>query len=92
LTFSYSPTEGYSGLLGGRRAVLILARGGSYGPESGLEQMDHQKAYLETVLQFVGIADVRTLLVEPTVMAGPEAAERARAEALARARTLAETL
>jgi FMN-dependent NADH-azoreductase len=70
LTFSYSPDEGYKGLLTGRTAVLCLARGGRYpsGTEAGA--MDMQKPYLEMVLRFIGFADIREVTMEETMSGG----------------------
>ena len=34
LTFSFSPTEGYKGLVTGKKAVAVYARGGAYGSGS----------------------------------------------------------
>ena len=35
LTFSFSPTEGYKGLVTGKKAAAVYARGGAYGPGTG---------------------------------------------------------
>jgi FMN-dependent NADH-azoreductase len=77
LTFSFSPAEGYKGLLNDRRAVLILARGGASGAGTGGEAYDMQKPYLEGVLRFMGIDDIRSVLIEPTLAGGAPAAEAA---------------
>lgn len=63
-TFSYTPGEGYKGLVLGKPVLLICSRGGAYGPES---EVDFQKSYMETVLKFIGFTDIRTILVEPTM-------------------------
>ncbi len=89
LTFSYSAESGYVGLVTGRTAVLLLARGGDYSAASGAEQMDMQKPYLELILKFIGFTDIRSVVVEPTLMAGPEAARQKLAEAQAKAKALA---
>lgn len=66
LTFSYSPRTGYTGLVTGKKATLVLARGGAYS-DPGSASLDHQKSYLEMILGFIGITDVRTVVVEPTM-------------------------
>ena len=33
LTFSFSPSEGYKGLVTGKPVTVVYARGGAYGPE-----------------------------------------------------------
>jgi len=71
LTFSFSPEAGYKGLVTGKAAVAIYARGGAYGPGTGMEAYDAQSAYLKQVLGFIGIADVKEIFVEPT-LAGPK--------------------
>jgi FMN-dependent NADH-azoreductase len=91
LTFSYAPAEGYKGLVTGRPAVLVLARGGNYAPGSGSEAYDSQKPYLEGILRFIGFTDIRSLIVEPT-LAGEEAARKALAAAKAQAAELAKAL
>jgi FMN-dependent NADH-azoreductase len=72
-TFEYTEL-GEQGLLKGRKAVLVLARGGVYsGPLNG---RDHQESYLRTVLNFLGITDIETIVIEGVAL-GPEAAEKA---------------
>jgi FMN-dependent NADH-azoreductase len=88
LTFSYSATEGYKGLVTGRPVVLALARGGNYPSGSNEAALDFQKPYLETILRFIGFTDFHWLIVEPTLM-GEEAAQKALAAARAQAMEMA---
>lgn len=67
LTFNFSPESGYSGLVTGRKAALICARGGAYPPGTPGAAYDFQKPYLETFLGFVGISDVSPIVIEPTM-------------------------
>jgi FMN-dependent NADH-azoreductase len=67
-TFSFSPEEGYKGLITDKPIAVIYARGGAYGPGTGAESYDLQKAYLEHILGFIGFKDFQTLLVEPTLV------------------------
>ncbi len=92
LTFSYTPEAGNSGLVTGRPAVLILARGGDYSPAGGSEHLDMQRPYLEAILKFMGFTDVRCIVVEPTAAGGPEMARRKLNDALAEAEDLAAKL
>ncbi len=71
-TFSYSPQEGYKGLVVGKPAALIYARGGAYPPGTPAEGMDMQKRYLEMILGFIGFTDLRPIVIEPTLMLGRE--------------------
>ena len=56
-TFSYGAT-GPKGLLTGKKATLLLASGGEYGKGSAMASFDFVTPYLQTVLAFIGIADV----------------------------------
>lgn len=66
-TFSFSPKEGYRGLVTGKPAAVVYARGGAYPPGTPGEGMDFQKRYVELVLGFIGFTDVRPIVVEPTL-------------------------
>jgi FMN-dependent NADH-azoreductase len=91
LTFNYSEETGYTGLVTGRPALLLLARGGDYSEGSGAEAMDFQRPYLETILRFVGFEDIRVVTVEPTLMRGPETAEEKLRDAIAQVEALTES-
>jgi len=67
LTFSFTPGEGYKGLVTGKPAVAIYARGGAYGPGTGAEAYDQQSGYLKQILGFIGFTDIREIFVEPTL-------------------------
>ncbi len=67
-TFSFSPEEGYKGLVTGKPLAVIYARGGAYGIGTGSESYDLQKAYLEHILGFIGFSDFQNILVEPTLV------------------------
>jgi FMN-dependent NADH-azoreductase len=88
-TFRYTKT-GAQGLLRGRRAILVLSRGGIYsgGP---LRSFEHDESYLRSVLDFVGITDVQSIVVEGMAL-GPEFAERAVDAAMRRAGPVAGVL
>jgi FMN-dependent NADH-azoreductase len=66
LAFSITPEGGYTGLITGKPAVVIYARGGAYGPGSGAESYDAQSPYLRQILGFVGFTDIKEIFVEPT--------------------------
>jgi FMN-dependent NADH-azoreductase len=69
VTFKYTET-GPQGLLRGKRAFVLTARGGIYAG-SGL---DHQEPYLRQVLGFIGIHEVSFIHAEGQGMAGEVAA------------------
>lgn len=79
-TFSYSEA-GPVGLVTGKRAVVVLTRGGVYseGPAAG---MDSQEPHIRNLLAFIGITDVVFVRAEGLAM-GPEMRERGMAAAKA---------
>jgi len=88
-TFSYSPTEGYKGLVTGKPMAVVYARGGKYVPGTPEEAYDLQKKYVELALGFIGFTGVKSLIVEGTLY-GPEVANASRDAAIAEARIAAE--
>jgi FMN-dependent NADH-azoreductase len=88
-TFRYTE-HGTKGLLGGRRAILVLARGGLYsaGP---MRVLEHDESYLRAVLAYLGITDVETIAIEGVAF-GAEAAERAVDAAIRRTASVAGVL
>lgn len=80
LTFKYD-ANGVEGLLKGKKAVLVLGRGGVYA-EGPMKAMDYQETYLRTILGFLGIADVEVVLIEGVGMGAEK-----RADLLAKAKT-----
>jgi len=80
-TFRYTET-GPVGLAGGRRVVVVSARGGLYAGTPLETALDHQEAYLKAVMGFFGVPEVAVIRAEAVAM-GPE--PRARALDAARA-------
>lgn len=89
-TFTFSPQEGYKGLVTGKPVMVVYARGGEYPAGSPFEAYDLQKKYLELALRFIGFTDIRSIVVEST-LSGPEKAAASRNTAMAEARKAAET-
>lgn len=89
-TFSFDPDEGYSGLVTDRKAFIAYARGGNYSDDAAMRELDHQTTYMPQILGFMGITDVESVTVEPTLHEGQEVAEEKRDLAIDRARTIAE--
>jgi FMN-dependent NADH-azoreductase len=82
LTFSYSPAEGYKGLVVGKPIAVIYARGGAYGSGTGREGFDLQIKYVELLLQFIGFKNITSILAEPTLAPGNTALETAKGQAV----------
>lgn len=64
--FSYSE-KGPQGLLKGKKAIVVVARGGVYSSEP-MQQFDFQESYLRAVLGFIGITNVHVVRVEGVAM------------------------
>lgn len=79
-TFRYSES-GPEGLLKGKRAVIVVTRGGVYSEGEG-QSMDFQEPYLRALLGFVGITEIVVVRAEKLGF-GPEARAQAIDEARA---------
>jgi FMN-dependent NADH-azoreductase len=88
-TFAYSPDSGYTGLVTGKPAAIVYARGGAYPPGTPDEAYDLQKRYLETILGFIGFTGLRSIIIEPTLMLGHGEYAKLLEEKRAEARMLA---
>jgi len=89
-TFSFSPKEGYKGLVLGKPIFVSYSRGGAYEIGSPAEAFDLQTKYLQLALGFIGFTDIRSLIVEPT-LASADVAKQKREEAIAKAKEMANT-
>ena len=78
LTFKYTDT-GPQGLLTGKRAFVLTARGGIYAGSA----LDHQEPYLRQALAFIGIHDVQFIHAEGLNL-GAEFSEKGLAKAKAK--------
>ncbi len=83
--------RGLLGLLGGRKAVVVAARGVALGADYPVAEYDFQVAYMNAWCRMVGITDVAHVEVERTLY-GPEVDIASRAEARAAAQALAATV
>jgi FMN-dependent NADH-azoreductase len=54
-TFRYSEEGRPEGLVGDKRVIVALSRGGFYGEDSPVAQLEHLKTYLTGVFSFIGI-------------------------------------
>src|ERR1035441_10198225 len=91
VAFSFTPAEGYKGLVTGKPVVAVYARGGAYGAGTGMEAYDAQSPYLKEILGFIGFTDIKEIFVEPT-LANPTSKDEAVAAANRRATELASAL
>jgi len=62
-TFRYGP-DGPEGLAGGKRVIVVSARGGFYSPGSPGAAGDFQEAYLRHVFAFIGIDEIEIVRAE----------------------------
>ena len=89
LTFGVTEDGGYEGLVGDKPTLVVYSRGGEYPASSPQEAFDMQKKYVELILGFMGITSVRSVVIEPTLAAGPEVAEQKKTKAIEQAKALA---
>ena len=86
VTFRYGE-KGPEGLVKGKKAYFVLARGGVY-TQGPMQAFNFQDTYLRAALGFIGITDVEVIPVEGVAF-GPEAAEKAASTALERVAAIA---
>jgi FMN-dependent NADH-azoreductase len=86
LTFGLDPEKGYSGLLTGKKAVLVLTSG-AYGPAmpSPAFGTDHHSTYLKAWLNQAGVEDIVEVRFQPTLLTADPDGDFASAQAAARA-------
>ena len=77
-TFAYGAT-GPVGLVSGKKVILVIGRGGIYS-EGPMKAMEFQETYMRSVLGFIGISDVESIVIEGVAM-GPDKAAAALAGA-----------
>jgi FMN-dependent NADH-azoreductase len=83
-TFRYSE-NGPEGLAGGKKVVVASSRGGMYGSDTPLADLDHQERYLTHLFGFLGITDLNFVRAEGVAFgdeARLKAIESAREEAI----------
>ncbi|MEA5603344.1 FMN-dependent NADH-azoreductase [Nostoc sp. UHCC 0252] len=51
--------QGFKGLVEGKKAVVITARGGDFSPTSPAVAYDFQEPYLRTIFGFIGVTDIQ---------------------------------
>jgi FMN-dependent NADH-azoreductase len=88
-TFSVNEDGSYKGLVGDKPIFVAYARGGEYPEGTEQQAFDMQKKYLELILGFIGFADIRTVVVEPTLAGGPDVAKQRVDAAIEKAKQMA---
>ena len=87
-SFGFDPAQGYSGLLTGKRAVVVYTSG-VYSVGAPQEfGVDFHSTFFNDWLRFVGITDVTEIRFQPTVLTAT--GEQDFQKAIAEARSLAE--
>jgi FMN-dependent NADH-azoreductase len=84
-TFRYG-AHGHEGLVGSKRVIVAIARGGIYAPQTAAIDAEHAESYMRTVLLFIGVTP------EFVVAEGVAGGEENRTNALAAALDAVEQL
>ncbi|MBR0964305.1 FMN-dependent NADH-azoreductase [Bradyrhizobium diazoefficiens] len=85
-TFKYG-ANGPEGLVGNKRVIVAVSRGGYYGAGSPAASLEHLETYLRGVLAFIGITSPE-FIVADGIQTGPENRDKALASALQAATNL----
>jgi FMN-dependent NADH-azoreductase len=79
-TFRYS-AAGPEGLVGNKRVIIAVSRGGFYGVGTPAAAMEHVESYLRGIFGFIGVTDLEIVVAEG-LATGPEQREKAMRNAL----------
>lgn len=90
-TFGVDDAGNYNGMVTGKPATVIFARGGDYSDTEVEKQVDHQKSYIELLLGFIGFTDIKTVTAQPMLAAEPETAKEKLDKAIEQAKKIAKT-
>ena len=82
--------NGYEGLIKNKPLVVIYARGGAYPEGSEATAFDMQKQYMELILGFMGLEEIRSIVVEPTLQGEPDDIQSMLDTSVQKAHSLAE--
>ena len=86
-TFQYTES-GPEGLLGGKKVIIAISRGGFYGEDTPMADFEHQESYLRILFTFLGITDLTFIRAEGVAI-GDEARSGALEKAKAEIKNLA---
>ena len=67
MSWSYTPEDGYKGLITDKTATIIYATGDGYGEGTGFESFDMQKPYVNLWLTFLGFKKIERVVVDRTL-------------------------
>ena len=67
MSWSYTPDDGYKGLMTDKTATIIYATGDGYGAGTGFESFDLQKPYVNLWLTFLGFKKIERVVVDRTL-------------------------
>ena len=67
MSWSYTPEDGYKGLMTDKTATIIYATGDGYGEGTGFESFDMQKPYVNLWLTFLGFKKIERVVVDRTL-------------------------
>lgn len=84
----WSREKGYEPLLSGKKALMIYSSANDY-VRAG-DESDFQKPHLRRWLEFIGVQDVREIVIAPT-LADPAVVTRKRSAAIEEAQRVAQT-
>jgi len=88
-TFTTTPEGGYKGLVTGKPVFIAFSRGGRYPANTEAEAYDFQTKYLKMILGFIGLTDIREVVIEGTLADPPEEVKKHREQAREEARKMA---
>ena len=67
MSWSYTPEDGYKGLMTDKTATIIYSTGDGYGEGTGFESFDMQKPYVSLWLTFLGFKKIERVVVDRTL-------------------------
>ncbi|RKF21761.1 FMN-dependent NADH-azoreductase [Altericroceibacterium spongiae] len=75
-TFRYSAEGELQGLMGGKRVILCISRGGMYAEGHPGAAIEHCESYLRAIFSFIGVTDI-DVVVADGVTIGPDHRQQA---------------
>jgi len=87
-TFTVRQDGSYEGLVNDKPVFITYARGGQYSTDAG-KAFDMQTRYLELILGFIGLSNIRSVIIEPTLAGSADVAKQRQVEAIERAKQIA---